>query len=112
MRAGARDALTTSSAPLFAALGDETRLRIVTRLSAQGPMSIVRLTKGIAVSRQAVSKHLRVLADAGLARSVRAGRERVWQLEPRRLRAARRSLDQISAHWDDALDRLKNLVER
>ncbi len=75
-------------------------------------MSIARLTAGASVTRQAVTKHLQVLADVGLARSVRLGRERVWELEPQRLDAARECLDQISAQWDTALGRLKRFVER
>jgi DNA-binding transcriptional ArsR family regulator len=99
------------SAPLFAALGDETRLRIVARLSARGPLSIVRLTTGSGVTRQAVAKHLRVLSSAGLVRGRRVGRERVWALDPEQIEAARRSLAEISAQWDEALGRLKAFVE-
>jgi len=99
------------SAPLFAALGDETRLRIVARLSARGPLSIVRLTSGTGVTRQAVTKHLRVLSSAGLVRGRRVGRERVWALDPEQLEAARQSLAQISTQWDEALGRLKAFVE-
>ncbi|HET9955896.1 MAG TPA: metalloregulator ArsR/SmtB family transcription factor [Polyangiaceae bacterium] len=99
------------AAPLFAALGDETRLRLVTRLSAEGPQSIVKLTDSASVSRQAITKHLQALAGAGLVRSRREGRERVWELEAKRLNDARRYLDQISAHWDSAIDRLRALVE-
>jgi len=99
------------AAPIFAALGDETRLAIVARLSAGGPMSIVRLTIGAGVTRQAVTKHLQVLMLAGLVRRHRVGRATRWELEPERLQAARRSLDAISAQWDDALGRLKTFVE-
>ena len=98
-------------APLFAALGDETRLALVTRLSAGGLVSVTRLTAGSGVSRQAVSKHLRVLAGAGLVRGSRRGRESLWRLEPRRLDEARRSLDHLSRQWDEALDRLRMFVE-
>jgi len=98
--------------PLFAALGDETRLKLVNRLCAKGPLSIARLTEGADVTRQAVTKHLHVLAGAGLVRSVRERRERVWELEPRRLEDARRCLDAISSQWDAALGRLSALVER
>jgi DNA-binding transcriptional ArsR family regulator len=100
------------AAPVFAALGDETRLHLVARLCANGPQSIVRLTDGARVSRQAITKHLRALADAGLVRSTRQGRERIWQIRPRRLSEARRYLDQISDQWDRALARLRALVER
>src|SRR5438309_524018 len=95
------------SAPLFSALGDETRLRIVSRLCDQGPMSITRLTVGSDVTRQAITKHLRVMGKAGLVHSARRGRESVWQLDQERLEDARRYLDMISKQWDSALDRLR-----
>jgi DNA-binding transcriptional ArsR family regulator len=98
-------------AALFSALGDETRLRLVSRLSSGGPTSISRLTAGSGVTRQAVTKHLRVLAGAGLVRGTRQGRERLWKLEPRRLEEARRSLDVISEQWDQSLGKLKIFVE-
>lgn len=104
-------ARASSSASVFAALGDGTRLRLVARLCAGGPMSIARLTEGSDVTRQAVTKHLRVLAQAGLVRGRRRGRESLWQLEPRQLEAARRYLDVISKRWDDTLERLKAAVE-
>jgi DNA-binding transcriptional ArsR family regulator len=100
-----------ASAPLFAALGDETRLELVRRLSSGEPLSIARLSEGAHVTRQAISKHLRVLADAGLVRAVKQGRESRFQLQPERIDDARRSLDHISARWDAALERLKHLVE-
>ncbi len=96
---------------LFAALGDQTRLRLVSRLCDGGPMSITRLTAGSKVTRQAITKHLRVMQRAGLVRSARHGRESVWQLDQRRLEDARRYLDQISKQWDDALGRLRKFVE-
>lgn len=104
-------AATRNGAPIFAALGDETRLRIVARLSDQGPLSIVRLTEGESMTRQAITKHLSVLAEAGLVRDVRRGRERVWALEPSPLVVARRYLDLVSERWDAALGRLAALVE-
>jgi DNA-binding transcriptional ArsR family regulator len=97
---------------LFAALGDATRLRLVARMGSAGPMSIAGLTAGTRVTRQAITKHLRVLEAAGLARSRRRGRERLWQLESRRLQQARRYLDAISRQWDEALSRLRKLVEQ
>ena len=97
---------------MFAALGDRTRLGLVTRLSSGGPASIADLTEGTQVTRQAVTKHLQVLAEAGLTRSHRRGRERVWQLQPARLEAARRWLDDLSAQWDSSLSRLQAMVER
>ncbi|HEX6813659.1 MAG TPA: metalloregulator ArsR/SmtB family transcription factor [Planctomycetota bacterium] len=99
------------AAPLFAALGDETRLLLVARLSANGPESITALSEGSDVTRQAVTKHLGVLARAGLARGQSRGRERIWQLEPGRLSEAREYLDQISRQWDVALDRLRTFLE-
>jgi DNA-binding transcriptional ArsR family regulator len=100
-----------SAAPVFAALGDATRLRIVARLCQGGPQSIVRLTDGASVTRQAVTKHLHALADAGLVRSTREGRERIWEIDPRRLSAATRFLEQISKQWDDTIERLRAFVE-
>ena len=99
------------AAPLFAALGDETRLRLIVRLSSGGPGSITQLSAKSAVSRQAITTHLRVLSDAGLVRSTRKGREQVWDLEPRRLDDAHAYLDRISKEWDEALGRLKAFVE-
>jgi DNA-binding transcriptional ArsR family regulator len=99
------------AAPVFAALGDETRLRIVARLCAGGPQSIVRLTDGADVTRQAITKHLHALAEAGLVKSTRDGRERIWEIQPKRLTEARHYLDRISMQWDDAIDRLRALVE-
>jgi DNA-binding transcriptional ArsR family regulator len=100
-----------SAAPLFAALGDERRLALVQRLSEGGPLSITRLTAGTGITRQAITKHLTVLADAGLVHDAWRGRERVWTLDPRQLAEARRSLEQISQQWDEALQRLKTFVE-
>ncbi len=99
------------AAPLFAALGDETRLALVDRLCSGGPLSITHLTAGTAVTRQAVTKHLRILADAGLARDSQRGREHIWELDTARLAEVRGYLDQISQQWDQALDRLKIFVE-
>ena len=99
------------SAPVFAALGDATRLHVVSRLSRQGPLSITQLTEGADVTRQAVTKHLNVLATAGLVHDFRQGRERVWELRTRRLEEARRALDAISKRWDDAIERLRAIVE-
>ncbi|HLT30773.1 MAG TPA: metalloregulator ArsR/SmtB family transcription factor [Myxococcaceae bacterium] len=100
------------SAPVFAALGDPRRLSLVQRLSADGPSSLVRLTEGTGITRQGVSKHLRVLEEAGLVRSARQGRERIWELEIERMQAARAALETISAGWDAALGRLQAFVER
>jgi DNA-binding transcriptional ArsR family regulator len=107
----AEAAALEDTAPVFAALGAQTRLRLVARLGREGPLSISRLSDGAGVTRQAVTKHLRVLADAGLARGLRQGREQLWQLEAAALDEARRSLERISQRWDEALGRLKAAVE-
>ena len=101
----------SEAAPVFAALGDSTRAGLVARLCVEGPLSISRLSEGSGVTRQAITKQLRTLGVAGLVRDVRRGRERIFELEPRRLEKARRSLDQISADWDAAISRLKAFVE-
>ncbi|HKD50600.1 MAG TPA: metalloregulator ArsR/SmtB family transcription factor [Candidatus Acidoferrum sp.] len=99
------------SVPLFAALGDAVRLKLVVRLCEEGSASIRRLTTGTGVTRQAISKHLRVMQDSGLVRSTRRGRERLWQLNQQRLQDARRHLDLISQQWDAGLARLRKFVE-
>jgi len=97
---------------VFAALGDETRLRLLERLAADGTLSITRLTHGTRITRQAVTKHLRVLAAAGLVRCSRHGREQLWELTGDALREALRQLDHIASQWDRALVRLKAHVEK
>jgi DNA-binding transcriptional ArsR family regulator len=99
------------AAPVFAALGDPTRLRIIARLCTSGPQSIVRLTDGEQVTRQAITKHLHALASAGVVRGTRDGREQIWELQPQRLVDATRYLEQISTQWDEAIARLRALVE-
>jgi len=99
------------AAPVFAALGDDTRLELVVRLCHSGPQSIVRLTEGASVTRQAISKHLRTLESAGLVSSTREGREQVWEVRPARVAEARHYLDAISAEWDEAVERLRRFVE-
>lgn len=108
-RAGRAEA--GASASVFAALGDPKRLQLVTRLCRDGPSSIARLTAGSQVTRQAIAKHLHVLARAGLVRGYRRGRERLWELEADRLETARAYLDLVSKRWDDTLERLKTAVE-
>jgi DNA-binding transcriptional ArsR family regulator len=99
------------SARLFAALGDENRLRLVARL-CKGPASITGLSEGFHITRQAVTKHLRVMRNSGLVRSTRRGRQTIWQLNEHRLQDVRRYLDLISKQWDDALARLRTFVAR
>jgi len=98
-------------APLFTALGDETRLYLVSRLCQEGPLSIARLTEGTRLTRQAVTKHLRVLSQAGLAGGARVGREQRWAIRRERLTEVRRLLAQIASQWDAALARLRAFVE-
>ena len=98
-------------APVFAALGDEIRLRLVAALCVGSAMSITQLTSGTEISRQAVTKHLGVLAAAGLVRDVKVGRERLWEFEPTQLEEARRTLEFIGQQWDHALAKLKFAVE-
>lgn len=100
-----------NAAPVFAALGDETRLRLVAVLCAGGAMSIAHLTSGTQITRQAVTKHLHVLADAGLVRDVKSGRERLWEFELEKLEQARHSLEMIAQQWGQALQQLKRAVE-
>jgi DNA-binding transcriptional ArsR family regulator len=107
----ARTTTLEESVPVFAALADGTRLRLVARLCEDGPSSIARLAAGEEITRQAITKHLHVMAEAGLVQVTRQGRESVWALEPRRLEDARRCLDSISTQWDEVLARLKRHVE-
>lgn len=100
-----------TAAPVFAALGDPTRLSIVARLCTHGPQSISELTDVTDVTRQAVTKHLLALEDAGLVRGSREGRERIWELQGKRLADARMYLADISAQWDAAIERLRAFVE-
>lgn len=98
-------------ARVFAALGDPTRLQLVTLLCAGGALSIAQLTAHTEISRQAVSKHLEVLAEAGVVHGLKLGRERLWQLDPAQLEEARRALAEIGQQWEAALGRLKAFVE-
>lgn len=98
-------------APVFAALGDTTRLALVHRLSTEGALSITRLSEGSGMTRQAITRHLHALGKAGLVRDTREGREHVFSLDLKRLEVARRYLDDVSAQWDAAAARLKAFVE-
>ncbi|HEX4068163.1 MAG TPA: hypothetical protein VHZ09_19240 [Acidobacteriaceae bacterium] len=95
----------------FAAFGDRTRLALITRLSRGERCSIAQLTHGSRLTRQAITKHLRVLERAQLVRSIRAGRESLFELNTAPMHAMRDYLDQVSAQWDQALTRLKSFVE-
>jgi DNA-binding transcriptional ArsR family regulator len=96
---------------VFAALGDPTRLALVDKLADGGRRSIVQLCEGEAVTRQAITKHLRVLEDARVVRSERAGRENLYVLDPTRIAAARTYIDGVAQRWDEALGRLKAFAE-
>ena len=98
--------------PVFAALGDETRLSLVARLCEGPPQSIVRLTEGSNLTPQAISKHLRVIQNAGIVESVRVGRESLYAFQPKPIDGIKSYLDHVSAQWDEALGRLKTFVER
>src|SRR5688500_10804975 len=99
------------AAPVFAALGDTTRLGLVRRLSTEGPLSITRLSEGSGMTRQAITRHLSALGKVGLVRDTREGREHVFSLDLKRIELARLYLDQVSAQWDAAAARLKAFVE-
>jgi DNA-binding transcriptional ArsR family regulator len=102
---------TEAIANVFAALGDTTRLRLVAVLCAGGAFSIAQLTTQTSVTRQAVTKHLQVLADAGVVHDLRVGRERLWQLQPGQIEEARRTLEVIGREWEHSLSNLKAFLE-
>src|SRR4051812_12516553 len=89
-------------AAIFAALGDPTRLRLVAVLCAGGAFSIAQLTTQTDITRQAVTKHLQVLSQAGVVRDLKVGRERLWQLDPGAVDEAKRTLDAIGRQWEQA----------
>lgn len=111
MSASRARARAPEAAPVFAALGDTTRLGLVRRLSTEGPLSITRLSEGSGMSRQAITRHLHALGKVGLVRDAREGREHLFSLDLKRLEVARQYLDQVSAQWDAAAVRLKAFVE-
>ena len=98
-------------ATVFSALGDETRLLLVAKLCGGQPYSISQLTRGSQLSRQAITKHLRVLENVGFVHSVRAGRENLFEFDPQPLTGIKEYLDSVSQQWDRALSRLKSFVE-
>jgi DNA-binding transcriptional ArsR family regulator len=100
-----------AAAPVFAALGDETRLRLLTRLGEGRPLSISALSAGEPMTRQAVTKHLRVLEGAGLVRAEKSGREQHWEIWGEGISEAREWLEGISRQWDARLERLRAFVE-
>ncbi|HEX4311195.1 MAG TPA: metalloregulator ArsR/SmtB family transcription factor [Acidobacteriaceae bacterium] len=102
----------TQAAGTFAALGDRTRLSLLARLGRGGRCSIAQLTHGSSLTRQAITKHLRVLEQANIVRSARSGRHSFFELDPRPVHDLRDYLDRVSAEWDEGLLRLKSLVEK
>jgi DNA-binding transcriptional ArsR family regulator len=98
-------------APVFAALGDATRLSLVAKLCAGRPCSIAQLTQDSRLTRQAITKHLRVLESAGIVRSTRAGRESLFAFDPEPIAEIREYLELVSGQWDQALARLQSFVE-
>ena len=100
-----------AQAPIFAALGDQTRLRLMRRLAGGRSHSISELTEGFALTRQAVTKHLRILENAGLVEAERQGREIRFEFRPGAMDGARQYLEAVTRQWSEALDRLKAFVE-
>ncbi len=99
-------------ASIFAALGDETRLSLIQNLCGESPLSISQLTARSTLTRTGISKHLRVLQDAGIVSSVRVGRESLYELKSKPIDTIRGYLDEVSRQWDGPLGRLKSFVER
>ena len=106
-----REESAPAVAPVFAALGDETRLLLLARLSEGDACSIAKLTEGSGLTRQAITKHLRVLQKARIVRCVRSGRESLFAVDPEPLTEIRAYLDGISRQWDERLERLRAFVE-
>ena len=104
--------LLRQHAPVFAALGDATRLALMATLCERAPCSISQLAEGAPITRQAITKHLRVLEGAGLVRGEMSGRECRFEIEPEPLDEAKEYLDRVAQQWDAALVRLKKLVEK
>jgi len=102
---------STSPAPVFAALGDNTRLWLVAKLCNGQPFSISELAEGSRLTRQAITKHLRVLESAGIVRNTRIGRRSLFKFDPKPLQESKQYLNLVSEQWDQALSRLKSLVE-
>ena len=100
-----------SQAPVFSALGDETRLALLGKLCSGKPHSITQLTAGSKLTRQAITRHLRVLERAGIVHGVRSGRESLFEFDPQPIKEATGYLDQVSRQWDESLARLKSFVE-
>ncbi|MBV8100079.1 MAG: helix-turn-helix transcriptional regulator [Verrucomicrobia bacterium] len=111
-RGGKRRAALKVRAVVFAALGAETRLALIEKLSAGAPQSISRLADSSNLTRQAITKHLRVLEDAGVVQSIRVGRESRFEFRSEPLHELQSYLERVSAQWDEAMARLKTFVEK
>jgi DNA-binding transcriptional ArsR family regulator len=111
MSGRARKSGRRAQAPVFAALGDETRLALVRKLCGGEARSITELTAGSKLTRQAMTKHLRVLEKVGIVRCVRSGRESLFELNPQPIEEMKEYLEFVSEQWDRALERLRGLVE-
>ena len=98
-------------APVFAALGDETRLSLVAKLCGGQPYSISQLTQGSKLTRQAITKHLRVLESVGIVHSLQAGRESRFEFDPEPIEETKKYLDFVSQQRNNVLSRLKSFVE-
>jgi DNA-binding transcriptional ArsR family regulator len=98
-------------APVFAALGDEVRLSLIAKLCAGHPSSISQLTDGSGLTRQAITKHLRVLESVGIVHGVHKGRENLFEFDPKPMEETKQYLDFVSEQWDQALARLKSFLE-
>ena len=103
--------VTTDCAPVFAALGDRTRLTLLSRLSDGKRRSITTLAADSQLTRQAVTKHLKVLEQAGLVTMSRSGRESHFGFDPEPIAGLKSYLDEVSLQWDGALERLRSFVE-
>ena len=101
-----------AKAAVFAALGDETRLSLLARLCDGQRYSIAELTEGTRLTRQAVTKHLRVLERVRIVHGTREGRESLFQFDPQPVIEMKEYLEQVSKQWDGALERLRDFVER
>jgi DNA-binding transcriptional ArsR family regulator len=112
MSPAAHEARLKKRASVFAALGDETRLKLVDELSRGQPRSITSLSEGAKITRQAITKHLRVLEGVGLVRNVKSGRESLFEFNPKPLGDAEEALQFFSKQWDGALSKLKKFIEK
>ena len=110
-RRSSRAAKRRPRAPVFAALGDEVRLSLIAKLCAGQPYSISQLTQGTGLTRQAITKHLRVLESVGIVHGVHRGRESLFEFDPKPMEETKKYLNFVSEQWDQALSRLKSYLE-